>query len=41
MKPCPYFQECPIAVERRSSKALGALAHERVQSLVRRARARL
>ncbi len=31
----------PIAVERRSSKALGALAHERVQSLVRRARARL
>ncbi len=28
----------PIAVERRTSKALGALSHERVQSLVRRAR---
>jgi 1-acyl-sn-glycerol-3-phosphate acyltransferase len=28
----------PIAVERRTAKALGALSHERVQSLVRRAR---
>ncbi len=31
----------PIAVERRTSKALGALSHERVQALVRRARSLL
>lgn len=31
----------PIAVERRSSKALGAMAHERVQGLVRRSRSLL